>query len=221
MHQGATFAMSTTKRAYSEEARQERETSIINSAERLLLERGYFAINMDQVARTAGLAKGTVYLYFKTKEELFLTVFERQAVVWFDEIEQTLSESVLTPSREALADLLVHSLADKLLLTRLVALSTVLFEYNVSLERAHAHKVWIFQKLAMTGKLIDEKFNLSQGQGVELLFRTFIIVAGLEGFTHLSPIMEQVYETEPTLTKLDFGTELRSLLLMILQAPGG
>jgi AcrR family transcriptional regulator len=213
--------MSTTKRAYSEEARQERETDIINSAERLLLERGYFAINMDQVAQTAGLAKGTVYLYFKTKEELFLTVFERQAVVWFDEIAQTLSESVLTPSREALADLLVHSLADKLLLTRLVALSTVLFEYNVSLERARTHKVWIFNRLAITGKLIDEKFNLSQGQGVELLFRTFIIVAGLEGFTHLSPIMEQVYETEPALTKLDFAAELRSLLLMILQAPGG
>ena len=206
------------KRAHSEADKQRREEKIIDAAESLLMERGYYALNMDQVAQTAGLAKGTLYLYFKTKEALFITVFERQATIWFNEIKQALSDSGLDGSLETLADLLVRTLAHKPFLTRLVALSTVIFEYNLSLERARAHKLWIFGNLAKIGELIDERFNLHKGLGVVVLFQMFIIVAGLDGFAHPSPIMEEVYKQEPTLTKLDFEVELKRLLLIVLKA---
>jgi AcrR family transcriptional regulator len=86
------------KRAHSEADKQQREEKIIDAAEGLLMERGYYALNMDQVAQAAGLAKGTLYLYFKTKEALFITVFERQATIWFNEIKQALSDSGLDGS---------------------------------------------------------------------------------------------------------------------------
>jgi AcrR family transcriptional regulator len=208
--------MATTKRAYSEEAKQQREDEIIAAAEALLMEKGYNAINMDQVAQAAALAKGTVYLYFKSKEELFVTVFERQGRAWFDEIAQSLSHTPADSPKEALIDLLVHTIAHKPLLTRLVALSPMIFEYNISLERAREHKLWVFGGLAQIGQLLDEKFNLRPMQGVQLLFRTFVIVAGLEGFAHPSPISQQVYDSEPSLPKLDFEQELRSMLRILV-----
>ena len=67
--------MSNNKRAYSDDAKQQREENIIEAAATLLMEKGYHAINMAEIARATGLAKGTLYLYFKTKEELFLKVF--------------------------------------------------------------------------------------------------------------------------------------------------
>lgn len=43
---------------------------ILEAARRLLVERGFEDIVLDEVARVAGVAKGTLFLYYKSKEEL-------------------------------------------------------------------------------------------------------------------------------------------------------
>lgn len=52
----------------------ERPAEIVNAATALFAERGFSATRLDDVARRAGVAKGTVYLYFDTKEDLFRAV---------------------------------------------------------------------------------------------------------------------------------------------------
>ncbi len=207
--------MATTKRAHSVIAKQEREAQIIAAAEGLLMVKGYFDLNMDQVARASGLAKGTVYLYFKTKEEVFLRVFERQSVLWRDDFEQRLAN--ITVTQAALVDLLVETIATRPLFTRLVALSPVIFEYNVQPEQLRANKLWVYDNLNQIGARLDETFGLGPAQGAYLLLRVFVVVAGLEGFAHPSPAAKEVYESEPSLPRLDFATELRSLITMLLQ----
>src|SRR3954454_16220724 len=49
----------------------DRPAEIVNAALDLFAERGFAATRMDDVAARAGVTKGTVYLYFKTKDELF------------------------------------------------------------------------------------------------------------------------------------------------------
>lgn len=207
------------KRAYSDAAKQEREDQIIAAAESLLIEKGYHAINMDQVARASGLAKGTVYLYFKTKEEVFLKVFERQGERWGDEIEQALLtiEPTHGLTQSSLVELLVHSLVSRPLFTRLVALSPIIFEYNIPPEQLRANKLWVYDNLSQLGDRIDAVFRLQSIGGAQLLLRLFVIVAGLEGFAHPSPIAKGIYDSEPSLPKIDFETELRTLLTQLLQ----
>ena len=48
-----------------------RPAEILDAALDLFADRGFAATRMDDVAARAGVTKGTVYLYFKTKEELF------------------------------------------------------------------------------------------------------------------------------------------------------
>lgn len=48
---------------------------ILESARRLLIERGFADVVLDDVAKRAGVAKGTLFLYFKSKEELFAAAF--------------------------------------------------------------------------------------------------------------------------------------------------
>lgn len=55
-----------------------RRDSIADAAFALFAERGYADTRVDDVAARAGVAKGTVYLYFDSKEALFRAVVERQ-----------------------------------------------------------------------------------------------------------------------------------------------
>jgi TetR/AcrR family fatty acid metabolism transcriptional regulator len=50
---------------------------ILDAATRVFAERGFFAAQVADIARRAGIAAGTVYLYFRSKDELLLTLFDR------------------------------------------------------------------------------------------------------------------------------------------------
>ena len=60
--------------------KEARPAEIIAAAARLFADHGFAATKLDDVARLAGVAKGSIYLYFATKEELFRAVV-RSAVV--------------------------------------------------------------------------------------------------------------------------------------------
>jgi AcrR family transcriptional regulator len=70
-------------RAIHTEDKEKRYHAILKAAERLLLRSTGRDASMAQVAAEAGLAKGTVYLYFSSKEELLLALFERNIDSFF------------------------------------------------------------------------------------------------------------------------------------------
>lgn len=55
----------------------QRAERVLDSAAELLLRWGYRRVTISDVARHAGIGKGTVYLHFQTKDALFLTVLLR------------------------------------------------------------------------------------------------------------------------------------------------
>jgi AcrR family transcriptional regulator len=57
-----------------EREREERRMQIISAAEHLFFENGYDQVSMEQIARDAELSKGTIFVYFKNKEALYLTI---------------------------------------------------------------------------------------------------------------------------------------------------
>lgn len=58
-------------RALTPEERQARTRQLLDAALDVFLERGFEAARLDEVAKRAGVAKGTLYLYFVSKEALF------------------------------------------------------------------------------------------------------------------------------------------------------
>jgi len=51
-----------------------RHGEILQAARRIFARLGYSATNVEEIAKEAGMAKGTIYLYFKSKEEIFAAV---------------------------------------------------------------------------------------------------------------------------------------------------
>jgi AcrR family transcriptional regulator len=55
---------------------QSQQKRIIDGAARIFAERGYGLTTMDQICRSLQLSKGAIYIYFKSKEELFVSVLQ-------------------------------------------------------------------------------------------------------------------------------------------------
>ena len=68
-------AHSSTPRRGSSNDKRER---ILDAAERIFARRGFFSARVSEIAREAGIADGTIYLYFKSKDELLISLFEHR-----------------------------------------------------------------------------------------------------------------------------------------------
>ena len=64
---------------------------IIHSAMKLFVQKGFFETTVEDIARRARVAKGTIYLYFKDKPSIYITIIERylqQAIQSLNEVEK-------------------------------------------------------------------------------------------------------------------------------------
>src|SRR3989442_13331846 len=55
---------------------------IIDAAIRVFARSGYYNSRVSDIAREAGIASGTIYLYFKTKDEILVTLFRERMAEW-------------------------------------------------------------------------------------------------------------------------------------------
>ncbi|MFG1702583.1 TetR/AcrR family transcriptional regulator [Nonomuraea sp. M3C6] len=71
-------------------ARQvERAHRILDAAAELVLRWGYDKTTIDDVARRAGVAKGTIYLHWKTRDDLLGALLRRERVLMLAEVRQS------------------------------------------------------------------------------------------------------------------------------------
>ncbi|WP_233881043.1 TetR/AcrR family transcriptional regulator [Virgibacillus halodenitrificans] len=65
---------------------------IIDAAVVVIAENGYHASQVSKIAKKAGVADGTIYLYFKNKEDILVSVFEEKMGQFIEEIEKGISD---------------------------------------------------------------------------------------------------------------------------------
>ncbi len=71
-----------------------RESEILEAARSEFAERGYHGARMSAIAQAAGVADGTVYLYFRNKQELLVAVFRSGVEAYMHGLEQSLAGRV-------------------------------------------------------------------------------------------------------------------------------
>jgi AcrR family transcriptional regulator len=71
--------------------REQRAERILDAAAELMLRWGYNKTTIDDIARQAGVAKGTIYLHWKTREDLFTALMRREYIRLAEDIQQRLS----------------------------------------------------------------------------------------------------------------------------------
>jgi AcrR family transcriptional regulator len=71
---------------------REKKQIILDIAARIFSRYGYAKTSVDEIAQEAKIAKGTIYYYFPSKEELFLNVVKEQAQLFVDEMREKINE---------------------------------------------------------------------------------------------------------------------------------
>lgn len=71
---------------------KEKKQIILEIATRIFSRYGYNKTSLDEIAAEARIAKGTIYYYFPSKEELFISVVRAQANSFVDEMRRKLSQ---------------------------------------------------------------------------------------------------------------------------------
>ena len=91
----------------------QRRDEIVSAAEKVFDARGFAATTMDAVAEEAGIAKGSLYNYFKSKQDLFLGVFTRVMARNEADAQQRLAEGEsATYKLQSLLDLWIGRLEE-------------------------------------------------------------------------------------------------------------
>ena len=74
-----------------EREKLQRRNDIIDAAEKAFFSRGFESATMDEIAEMAELSKGTLYLYFKSKEDLQFAIFMRGSDILMKIMKDNLS----------------------------------------------------------------------------------------------------------------------------------
>src|SRR3954449_12782086 len=75
--------------------RQERGQRILDAAATLILRWGYNKTTIDDIARQAGVAKGTIYLHWKTRDELFVALIKREKLEMGEDVKRRIAADPL------------------------------------------------------------------------------------------------------------------------------
>ena len=164
-------------RARSDDAKRARRQFILATADQLLRHEGFDAFTMNKLAAATDLAKGTLYLYFATREELVLALYTDLHDGWIHRFIAA-EKQMATPDYEALCVRFYLSFVADALLVDLAARGTSGLEPHVPLA------AWVTAKQAQTraakrlGGIFCHRFGCYPAEAQRL---AWAFLAGLSG----------------------------------------
>jgi AcrR family transcriptional regulator len=181
-------------------------------------EPSFAAFTMAALAKQAGLAKGTLYLYFRTKEELFLALLENGFDAWFDVLDARLDAGGGELTAEEAAELVVRSIRGRETLARLLSILPTIVEHNVDYDAALRFKRQVMRRAEATGHRLEARLPfLRAGEGARLLVHLHALVIGVWQLAEPSAVIRRVMETpELAPARVEFEEDLRFLLVTLL-----
>jgi AcrR family transcriptional regulator len=210
-------------KAISDEQKQERRQAIINAALLLFQRSPYDQVSMNKIAQKANIAKGTVYIYFKTKEELFLTLLMELGERFWNEYDAALQQ-VKSDELDNRIDTFIF-LMEKLFdnhtdLIRLRAIVHIILENNINYDMALFFKQISHERMLTTGILLESCFPfLNSGDGAQFVAQMDIIILGFSQVEEPPPMMKEIIEKENLhLFKVDFKKNVLGLIKNLLSS---
>ena len=177
--------MQPMQRARSEAAKLAREGSILTATEILLRQSGYDSMTMQAVAKAAGLAKGTLYLYFTSRESLVLAVYSRLFDRWIDRFARGQPE--LTDFDGFCRDF-ARYYADDPLFLQLAGFATALLEQQLDHEAYIKSKRGMARRVKRLAGLACRQFSITPAAAQKLIWGFLTIAGGTAQMTVRPPI---------------------------------
>jgi AcrR family transcriptional regulator len=206
-------------RATAPDEKAARRRRILTAAEELLDRWSFTDVSMERIGRRAGVAKSTLYLYFPTKEALFLGLYDRHLEAWYAELGKLVELGSHAVDAADAARVIASTLSSRRTLIQLHGLMHSSLVRNIDLEtigeftRRHHHRM-----ARLAPALANRIDGLSGDSALRLLVRIEVVAGGLAGAALRSPRFEATSE-DPNLEvfRIDFEEELREIITALLK----
>lgn len=211
------------QRAQTEAQRESRRQALLTAAATLFATEPISQITIASIAKEAGLAKGSVYRYFATKEEIFLHLLINALEAWFATLVPALLQ-VHPHGIEPAVRVVLDTLSPRDELLRLLARLYVDIEENLSPEAALHFKTWLTEALLRVGLALEQALGVADasaplpGQlGAMHMLRFNAVCAGLWPMAHpRGAVAEVLARPEFAPLCIDFWAELERMLTAML-----
>ncbi|MBF0351003.1 MAG: TetR/AcrR family transcriptional regulator [SAR324 cluster bacterium] len=171
--------MKIQHRAIQDEQKMERRQEILSAAQKLLEDNGPNLPAVQDIATQAGMAKGTVYLYFKTKEEIFFSLLEIQVQKWLDEIDKVLEGAPNEVSVDQVVSVLYQYVLNRPYVLHLTNIFYGVLQPKISPKAVSRYQRNIAKRVYKGGRSIERVFpTLKNGQGFHLLLSSYALMVG-------------------------------------------
>ncbi|EKE83390.1 TetR family transcriptional regulator [Idiomarina xiamenensis] len=141
------------QRARQPKQKEQRRESILAAATELFLSQPQQLPTAAQIAQRCGLAKGTLYLYFDSKEAIYLSLLEQAIAGWFERVQRELRRPQVE-GLEALVELLLSCQLQPLLLP--LASLTLTLENGLGNHDLLAYRTRQKQRFKQTAEAIQQ-----------------------------------------------------------------
>ncbi len=198
----------TRQRARSAEDKDLRRAHLIAAATRLFADADFDAVTIARVASAAGVAKGTAYLYFATKETLFLELVHDELTQWLQALTAKLQRLRSTRPETAVPVAIARSLAERPVLRRLLVLLHTVIEPKLDEVSARKFKPFLRDLLTQASGLIANKIpGLAPADAATLVMQTHALVISITQLANPPPVIARVMASDASLRALQIDFE--------------
>ena len=208
--------MTQWRRARTEDKKQVRVQEALDVARRLLLTQSYDTIRFATIAKELSFTRGNLYKYFKSKEEIYLTLLAVEVQSFANTLHHECARQNPERTVEGFIAFWTHEVAQRGVMLQLLSAAGNILEKNCS------DDVLVASKKQMTAALTDRvvpilqdffpHWDAAQVQASHHVL--YVTAAGLFGFCGLRPAQKQLLRDNglEQLLSEDFETEYRRLL---------
>ena len=170
----------------SPELTNARKEEIINACEALYQTMGFKEITMKDISAATSFTRTSIYNYFRTKEEIFLALLQRENELWIGDLAAMMAENdALT--KEAFADKFARTLEKRAQLLKIMSMNHYDMESGSRPERLADFKTVYGRSLGTVRACLDKFFpEMSQEEKQGFIYTFFPFMFGIYPYTFVT-----------------------------------
>ena len=162
-----------------------REEEILNACEKLYGKMNFRDVTIKEISAETSCSRPSIYNYFQTKEEIFLRLFEREYLLWCEDLEKI---GVRTVTAEKLPEKLARSLEKRKLMLKLLAVNLYDMEENSRIERLVSFKKAYGRSVDLLDGILKRTFpEKTDEERRKTLVASLQFLHGVYPYAHATP----------------------------------
>ena len=154
---------------------------IVDVAQRLFAKYGFKKTTIDEIAHSAHIAKGSIYYYFSSKEDIFRAVLDKENRLWSQKVREVIN-GASTPQEKLRAYLVTRMKYLSKLTNFYSALREEYLEHYAFIE--NIRKRYFREEIEIVKAILEEGVKKRIFKVEELGLMAFVIVAALKGLEY-------------------------------------